>query len=73
MDNKYNIMDIINIMSFVIGMMNYDENLTQNDKQDFINAISDQTNTILTDIHNELEKQNKMLEVLIHDKDKEIG
>jgi len=69
-------MDILNIMSFIIGVMNYDENLTQSDKQDLSNELSTQIDRLLKDIHTHLDSQdakiNKILEVL-YEKDTKIG
>lgn len=47
-------MDVINIVSFLIGLQNLDLNVTAND-------INTQTDTILKDLHTYLEKQEKHL------------
>ena len=72
MNNNYNnqlgFVDILSIMSFVIGLMNLDENLTQNDKQELQEDLSSQTHLLLNEIHSHLQNQDdkidKILEIL---------
>ena len=57
--------DYISLFSFVIGVMNLDENLTQGDKQDLQKDLSDKADKLLNEIHSHLEKQDaKMNEIL---------
>ena len=76
-NENLSILDILNIISFVIGIMNYDENLSQSDKQDLMSALNEQTSLLLNGIHKHLKEQDKkldtILEVLNNDKNKEIG
>lgn len=76
-NENLSMLDILNIISFVIGIMNYDENLSQSDKQDLMSALNEQTNLLLDGIHKHLKEQDKkldtILEVLNNDKNKEIG
>lgn len=76
-NENLSMLDILNIISFVIGIMNYDENLSQSDKQDLMSALNEQTNLLLDSIHKHLKEQDKkldtILEVLNNDKNKEIG
>ena len=65
---KYNedVLNAITLVSFIIGMANYNENLTQNDKDDIMQSLDKQTTDILEKVQVELEKQNEMLsEILI--------
>lgn len=72
MNNNYNnqlgFVDILSIMSFVIGLMNLDENLTQNDKQELQQDLSNQVHLLLNEIHSHLQNQDdkidKILEIL---------
>ena len=63
--------DILSIMSFIIALMNLDENLTQGDKQDLQNELNKNIDKILQEVHSHLEKQDKkidkILEVLSND------
>ena len=67
-NGKINFLDMLNIMSFVIGLMNLNENLTQGDKQDIMKNLSEKADTILKEVHSHLEEQdekiNKILEIL---------
>ena len=67
-NSKLNFLDMLNIMSFVIGLMNLNENLTQGDKQDIMKNLSEKADTILKEVHSHLEEQdekiNKILEIL---------
>lgn len=71
------ILDALNIVSFIIGYLNYQENLTQTDKQDIMHAFDKQTKTLLNDINNHLVNQdikiNKIMEVLNIENNKESG
>ena len=58
-------LDVLNIMSFVIGLMNLDENLTQGDKQDLMDDFDKKTDTLLQEIHKHLENQDKKIDSII--------
>lgn len=53
--------DFIDTVSFIIGLANYRENLTQSDKAEIMDKLDKQTNDILMDVKLELSKQNEML------------
>ena len=75
MNDNYNkqlsFIDILSIMSFYISLENLNENLSQSDKQDLQNSLSENIDKVLKEIHGHLEKQdnkiNKILEVLSYD------
>ena len=58
-------MDAINVASYLIGVANYNENLTQNDKAEIMNKLDTQTKDILIKIEEYLEAQNVMLEEIL--------
>lgn len=64
-------MDMLNVMSFYMGVLNYNENLTQNDKQDIVNELAKQNKDVVAEIHQHLQEQDKLLrdilEMLHHD------
>ena len=64
---KYNedVLNAITLVSFIIGMANYNENLTQNDKDDIMQSLDKQTTDILEKVQAELEKQNDMLSEIL--------
>lgn len=65
MKNDLELLDILNILSFVIGVLNYGENLTQGDKQDLMKALNDQTQQLLEEINAHLEIQDNKLDQLL--------
>ena len=57
-NGNFTFLDIISLTSFLIGLMNLEENLTQGDLQD-------KTQLILDEIHGHLQEQdNKLDEIL---------
>lgn len=59
------LLDIIALVSFVVGVAHYNENLTQNDKADLMNSLDRQTKDILTKVEAALEEQNTMLKEIL--------
>ena len=55
-------LDTLNILSFCIGMMNLNENLTQGDKQDLQKQLSEKTELLLNEIHSHLKEQDRKLD-----------
>ena len=64
-DGQLDFLDVLNIMSFVIGLMNYDENLTQNDKQDLMQELNAKSDKLLEEIHSHLTEQDKKLNTIM--------
>jgi len=62
MNKQLDLLDTLNIMSFVIGLMNLNENLTQGDKQELMEELSNKADLLLKEIHNHLEEQDKKLD-----------
>lgn len=58
-------LDALTFVSFVVGMANYNENLTQNDKDDILKGLDQKTNAMLTRIEQDLEEQNTMLREIL--------
>lgn len=67
-NNNNEFIDLVNIASFVLGIMNLQENLTQSDKQDIVNELKNETSIVLDKINTHLQEQdnkiNKILELL---------
>lgn len=53
--------DLLSMLSFLIGLMNLEENLTQGDKQDLMTELDKKTSALLTEIHNHLTDQDDRL------------
>ena len=58
-------LDTITLVSFIVGMANYNQNLTQNDKDDIMNRLDQQTKDILLRVQGSLEEQNVMLKEIL--------
>lgn len=58
-------LDTLSVLSFVIGMMNYDENLTQSDKDDMLQAVDRKMTAMLHQLEEDLEEQNDMLREIL--------
>lgn len=60
--------DALNLASFIIGIMNLQENLTQGDKQDLLEEFNDQAHALLDSINSHLQEQDakidRILEIL---------
>ena len=67
-NNGLEMMDALNIASFCIGLMNLEQNITQNDMEDLQQNFNDKLTFSLQDIHNHLaiqdQKINEILEKL---------
>ena len=70
-NGEFTFLDTIGITSFMIGLMNLGENLTQGDKQDLMETFSQKADVLLNEIHGHLqdqdEKIDRILEVLQND------
>ena len=54
-------LDILNIASFCVSLMNLQENLTQSDKQELEDTLNESIQFLLTEIYTHLENQDKQL------------
>lgn len=63
--NQLDLMDILNVLSFYIGLLNLQENLTQSDKQDLIRQFDTQTATILKELNKHLEVQDNKIDDIL--------
>lgn len=63
-----NLLDALSLLSFLISVMNLNENLGQNDKQDLLQEFSSKADTLLNEIQQHLKDQdlklNKIMEAL---------
>lgn len=59
MDNKQlDILDILNILSFVIGVKNLNENLSQNTAEDLLSSA-------VKEIHEHLSEQDRKIDLIL--------
>ena len=64
---RYNqdMLDSLTLLSFIIGIANYGENLSQSDKDDMMQMLDKKTNAMLERLEEDLEQQNKMLREIL--------
>ena len=66
-----NFLDAISLISFMISLMNLNENLGQRDKQELLQEFSTKADVLLKEINGHLEKQDekidKIMEALSND------
>ena len=65
-NNQIEMLDVLNIMSFMLGIQNLNENLTQNDKQDMIQDLHNTLEANIQDIHQHLIEQDKKMDQILH-------
>ena len=65
---RYNedLLDAVTLLSFMIGIANYGENLSQSDKDDMMQALDRKTNAMIERLENDLEEQNKLLNEILN-------
>lgn len=54
--------EALNVVSFILSYLNYEENLTQTDKQEIMVEVDRTTETTLREIHDHLQKQDDLLQ-----------
>lgn len=64
-NEQLSLLDILNILSFIIGILNYNENLTQGDKQELMREIDNKISLVLDKVQKHLEIQDKQLNIII--------
>jgi hypothetical protein len=62
---QFTFMDVIGLMSFMIGIQNLDLNVTQEDAQNIQKELSDKSNLILAEIHAHLEAQDQKIDHIL--------
>ena len=63
-NNQLDFIDTLSIASFVIGLMNLGENLTQGDKQELQKDLADKADRLLMELHAHLEQQDVKLDAI---------
>lgn len=62
MDNFY---DAVNIASFILGLINYQENLTQNDKSEILQNSQTVSDKVIDRIEQHLVIQDKKIDQIL--------
>ena len=60
--SNQDLLDAISVVSFLIGVANYNENLSQSDKDDMIQTLNEKMKSLLDQLEEDLEYQNSILE-----------
>lgn len=63
-NNQLDFLDVVNILSFIVSIMNLNENLTQNDKQELIEDLNTVTQKLLKEVHAHLQQQDIKLDII---------
>ena len=64
-NSQLNLVDMLSIASMLFGIMNYNENSSQGDKQVILSSLAKQADAMLKDINGHLLKQDKKLDDII--------
>ena len=64
-NGEFTFLDLLAITSFFIGVGNYNMNLTQDDKQDLMQSLNNQTSELLNEIHGHLKEQDRKIDLVL--------
>lgn len=64
-NGQLSFVDMIGLLSFMIGLENYGMNMTQNDKADLQQDLSNKADYLLKEIHQHLENQDKKIDEIL--------
>lgn len=62
---KYNLLDTITIISFLVGLQNLDLNITQEDVQNVASQMDTRLESLVNDIHEHLAVQDVKLSTIL--------
>ena len=64
-NGQFTFLDSLALISFIVGILNYEENLTQSDKQDLQDQLNSKIDLLLKEIHSHLKEQDKKLDKIM--------
>ena len=64
-NGQLDFLDLITLASFVIALQNLDENITQSDKADLQEDLSNKADLLLKEIHGHLEEQDAKIDQIL--------
>lgn len=64
-NGQLTLIDILSILSFLIGVENLDQNMTQNDKADLQSQLSERADLILSEVHRHLQEQDDKIDRIL--------
>ena len=59
--NSLDLLDVLTVLGFYVGILNLDMNITQNDLQETSESLDKALRTQVSEIHAHLEEQDRML------------
>ena len=65
--NELSFMDLINIISFIVGLQNLDLNISQNDLDNQTEQLDKKLRSNVDEIHRHLEMQDKKIDLIIRE------
>lgn len=65
MKDNQNFLDALNIASFIVGIVNYQENLTQNDKSEILQNSQNVSKTVIDEIDKHLQIQDYKIDIIL--------
>lgn len=65
MNGQLTFLDNVSLMSFFISLMNLNENLTQNDKQDLQKFLENESKIILDKVQKHLQIQDQKIDLIL--------
>ena len=66
-NGQLDFLDLITLASFVIALQNLEENITQSDKAELQEDLSNKADLLLQEIHGHLEKQDAILKQILEE------
>lgn len=64
-NGEFTFLDNIAIVSFFIGLLNLEENLTQSDKQELEDVVNRRIDQIIQEVHSHLKAQDEKLDIIL--------
>lgn len=64
-NGEFTFLDTLSIISFIVGTMNLQENLTQGDKQELLETFSKKADDLLQEIHGHLQNQDNKIDKIL--------
>ena len=65
MKDNQNFLDALSIASFIVGIVNYQENLTQNDKSEILQNSQNVSKTVIDEIDKHLQIQDYKIDIIL--------
>ena len=64
-NGEYTLLDVLSILSFIVGLQNYDMNVDQNDMQKLQRELYEQLESVVSDIHKHLQLQDEKIDEIL--------